>query len=99
MIRKINNLEFLYLCQSADWQCIVESDSEENAATLAIENIMMTDESDKFSLTASIAIKKLDNNLFLDKEENEIIEFYSPMILANAGFHSEAKSLEELLNK
>jgi hypothetical protein len=99
MIRRINTLNFLYLCQSSDWQCIVESDSEENAATLAIENIMMTEESDKFSLTASIAIKKLDNNLFLDEEENQIIEYYSPMILANAGFHSEAKTLEDLLNK
>jgi hypothetical protein len=77
----------------------VESDSEENAATLAIENIMMSEDSEKFSLSASVAIKRLDNNLFVPDGEIEIHEFYSPMILANAGFHSEAKSLEQLLNE
>jgi hypothetical protein len=97
MIRKINSLQNLYLCQSSTWQCIVESSSEEEAATLAIENIMMSEEADKFSLTASIAILKLNNNLFANEDVNEIFEFYSPMILANAGFHQEAQSLEKLL--
>lgn len=100
MIREVNELKFLFLCQSADWQCIVEAENEEIAATMAVENIMVVDEvKEKFSLSNSVAVKKIQNNLFQESEEEETVFFYSPMILANAGFHSEAKALEELIDK
>ena len=98
MIREVNEIKFLFLCQSSDWQCIIEAENEETAATMAIESIMTVDEvKDRFSLSNSVAVKKIQNNLFQESEESETIFFYAPMILANAGFHSEAKVLEQMI--
>ena len=97
MIRTINEEQFLFLCQCADWQCIVEAEDEDTAATIAMENIM--NDKEKRSLSAVIAIKKLQNNLFVSSMEEEVQTFFSPLILANAGFHAEALKLQEFLDK
>lgn len=102
MIRRLTDITYLYLCQTADWQCIVEAEDEETAATLAVEKAIGLEEDGeerKFGLTASILVKRIHNNLYYPAVEIEdsVFEFYCPMILANAGFHSEAKSLEDFL--
>lgn len=101
MIRRITDVTYLYLCQTADWQCIIEAEDEETAATIAIENAMAEEnQEEKLGLTASVLVKKIQNNLYTQasEEDLQVFEFYCPMILANAGFHSEAKSLEEFLD-
>lgn len=96
MIRIINQSNFLYLCQSSDWQCIVESEDEETAATTAVE-IAMSLKDKSLNMSMFVAVKKIINNLFEDYEDVETKLFYSPIILANAGFHSEASILNEKL--
>lgn len=102
LLRKINNIKYLYLCQSADWQCVVEAEDQESAATLAIEKVMLSkgDEDERFSLSMVVAVQKLLSNLI---EESDLSEnttaFYSPTILANAGFHVESKNLHNFLEE
>lgn len=98
MLRKINNIKFLFLCQSADWQCVVEAEDEENAATLAIEKVMKECVNDEeYMLSMVIAVKKLSYNLIEDVDTNNCIAYYSPSILANAGFHNESANLHNFL--
>jgi hypothetical protein len=94
MLRKINYILNLYLCQSANWQCVIESQDEESAATLAIEKIMLSsNKEENYCLSAALAVKKLPNNLIEPYDDFDAISFYSPIILANAGFHVEASNL------
>lgn len=101
MLRKINKDIFFYLCQSANWQCVVEAQDEECAATAAIEKVMKNcddeQEDGRFSLSMVIAVKKMPSNLIDEKDNIESTVFYSPTILANAGFHSEASNLHNFL--
>jgi hypothetical protein len=92
MLIKTNRVLNLYLCQSADWQCVVQAQDQESAATSALE-IVMSNKDQNFGLSTTIVVKKLSNNLL---EQNEDFE---PLMLANAGFHLEAKNLHEILNK
>lgn len=98
MIRKVNTKYNLYLCQSCDWQTVIEAEDEESAATISVQKIMKK-ESDEFSLSMVVAVIKLKNNIFDDFSEEEPKLFYSPLILANAGFHNESKNLHEILSK
>lgn len=98
MLRKINRILNLYLCQSADWQCVLEAENEESAATIAVEKIMLSKDQ-SFALSSMISVKKLSNNLIEYNEDFENIYFYSPIILANAGFHIEANNLHSILTK
>jgi hypothetical protein len=101
-LRKISNVKYLFLCQSADWQCVVEAEDQETAATLAVEKVMLNckDDGSKFSLAMVIAVQKLTSNLI---EETSFLEnsiaYYSPTILANAGFHVESKNLHNFLQQ
>jgi hypothetical protein len=98
-LRKINNVEYLFLCQSADWQCVVEAEDQETAATIAVEKVMLNSKNNenKFSLAMVITVKKLPNNLVEESFLDDCIAYYSPVILANAGFHAESKNLHEFL--
>ena len=89
---------FIFLCQSADWQCVVDTSTEELAATAAIEAIMKS--KIQYSLGAVIAVQKLVGNFF-DKSmlSTEPEVFYTPMILANAGFHVEAANLSKIVEQ
>ena len=69
MLRKINHVLNLYLCQSANWQCVIESEDEESAATTAVEMVMLNSKEDFYCLASTIIVKKLSNNL-LDPLEN-----------------------------
>jgi hypothetical protein len=61
--------------------------------------MLLDEEKEKYCLSNTVAVKKIHPNLFQDIDETKIHVFYSPMILANAGFHAEAKMLEEMINK
>ncbi len=99
MIRKLDSELNLYICQCADWQCVVEAEDEEMAATAAIERVMLMEE--KSNIGAYIAVKKIESDIYYPCPlSNEIIKrYYSPTILANAGFHSDAVRLSDFLNK
>jgi hypothetical protein len=98
MLRKINRILNLYLCQGADWQCIVEAADQESAATLAIEKVMFNKDQ-SFGLSSVVVVKKLSNDLLHENENFENVCFYTPIMLANAGFHIEAKNLHAILDK
>ena len=95
MIRAINERTFLFLCQSSNWQCVIEAEDEESAATIAAETVMK--EEDK-NISMFFAVKKLINNLFNLEIESEVKLFYAPITLANAGYYYEANKLEEMLS-
>lgn len=96
MIRSIDSGLYLYLCQCADWQIVVEAEDDELAATLAIEKIMTA--SEKKNIAAFILVKKMDNDVLFPSLE-DVKPFYCPLILANAGFHSEAVKLEDFIKQ
>ena len=86
MLRKINYILNLYLCQSANWQCIIEANDEESAATSAIEKIMLSNNKEEsFCLSTAVVVKRLSNNLLEPHDDFDPISFYAPVILANAG--------------
>lgn len=101
VIRILNKNLYLYLCQSADWQCVVQAEDDESAATLAVEEVMKAshDNDEEYKLAFAIIVQKLRNNIVEESVEHERMTFYSPMILANAGFHVEANALEEFIQK
>ena len=101
MIRILNKNLYLYLCQSADWQCVVQAEDDESAATLAVEEIMKAsfDDDKEYKLAFVIVVQKLRNNLIEDNEDHERMTFYSPLILANAGFYAEANALEKFIQQ
>jgi hypothetical protein len=99
MVRKINYVLNLFVCQSANWQCIVEAEDYETAATMAVEKIMLASKDEHYCLSAVIVVKKITNNLLDSQESYETISYYSPIILANAGFHVEANNLHLNLEK
>ncbi len=95
MIRTINERTFLFLCQSSNWQCVIEAEDEESAATIAAEVIMKEDDK---NISMFFAVKQLANNLFNAELDPEAKLFYAPIILANAGYYHEANKLEEILS-
>lgn len=100
MLRKINYILHLYLCQSANWQCVIEAEDEEIAATLAVEKIMLSSNKEEgYCLSSVVAVKKLSNNIVESHEDFDVNSFYAPIILANAGFHIEASNLHINLQK
>jgi hypothetical protein len=102
MLRKVNDSNFLFLCQSSNWQCVVIAEDEESAATSAIEKVMKLsedDEEERYSLSMVVSVKKLSINLIEPNIDEESISFYSPIILANAGFHTEASKLHKFLEE
>jgi hypothetical protein len=100
MFRFINNNLYFFLCQSADWQCVIQAEDEECAATMAIEKLMFEDENGKstYKLSVATVVEKLKNNMIEDGGlYHDPVVFYTPLILANAGFHTEAANLEKVL--
>jgi hypothetical protein len=98
MIRTINERTFLFLCQSSSWQCVIEAEDEETAATISAETIMRNKQDEDKNISMFFAVKKLINNLFNPEIDSEVKLFYAPIILANAGYYYEANKLEEILS-
>ncbi len=84
-----------FVCQTADWQTIVLAEDELSAATKSIEQIMS--ESKKRNLAALILVKKITQDLTFKLIESQT--FFTPMILADAGFHNESVKLMDFLEK
>lgn len=95
MIREITEGLYFFVCQTATWQTVVLAEDETSAATIAIEQVM--EDSQKKGLAALILVKKITEDL-----TNQVFEsqaFFTPMILADAGFHNEAIKLIDFLEK
>lgn len=100
MIREIVSLTKFYLCQGGNWQIVVEAESAEDAATKAIERIMLeTSAEKKVSLSVAIQVLELNSDLLFPAQPKEAHVFYAPLILADAGFHAEAQKLQIHLDK
>jgi hypothetical protein len=99
MLKKINRVLNLFLCHSADWHCVVEAQDEESAATMAVEKVMLTSREENFALSSTIVVKKISNDLIERDENFASVYYYTPMILANGGFHTEANSLHAILTE
>lgn len=95
VIRKITDGMYFFLCQTADWQTVVLAEDELSAATKSIEETMK--ESEKRGLAALILVKKITEDLTSKVFESQT--FFTPMILADAGFHNEAIKLMDFLEK
>lgn len=95
MFKLINsNIHFFFICQTANWQTVVLSDTEENACTSAIE--LMIREKKNFPIGEFIFCSKIN---FPNEKTTKLKwqRFFAPMILANAGFHNEAKNLNNFI--
>ena len=95
MIREITEGLYFFVCQTATWQTIVLAEDEISAATIAIEKVM--EHSEKKGLAALILVKKITEDLTSEVFESQT--FFTPMILADAGFHNEAIKLIDFLEK
>jgi hypothetical protein len=87
----------LYLVSSANWESVVKSESEVEAATKAVNEIYNEDLEMKISPTIMVtnlsAFSKSDQNI-------DICSFcYSPKILSNAGLHDLSKDLDQIINQ
>ena len=96
MIRNITEERFFFVIQNSNWQCVVEAEDEISAATIAIEIVMKNSES---NIAGATIVKKIKNDLMNSIDDDEKKIFFTPMILANAGFHVEASKLTEILNE
>jgi signal transduction histidine kinase len=95
VIREITDGLSFFLCQTATWQAVVLAEDELSAASKSIEQAM--NESSKKGLAALILVKKISEDLTEKVFESQT--FFTPMILADAGFHNEAITLIEFLEK
>jgi hypothetical protein len=95
VIREITDGLYFFVCQTATWQTIVLAEDEASAATRAVEQVM--EHSQKKALAALILVKKISEDLTEGLFESKT--FFTPMILADAGFHNEAIKLIEFLEK
>lgn len=106
MYRKVSEIKRFFLCQTADWQSVVFADDEEQAATIAIESLMKESFKKDFdpengsndNVAAAFAVRMIPQNLFIEAK-SETKFFYTPMLMADAGFHSEAKRLDFLFKE
>lgn len=82
---------------------MVEAECFENAATIAVEKIFTSEKNvlNKYSFSAIILTKQIP--YFLDEESDGIFfetkVFYTPLVMADAGFHVEAAKLQSYLDK
>lgn len=95
MLREITDGLSFFLCQTANWQAVVLAENELCAAVKSIENIM--EKNNKKGLAALLLVKKITEDLTSEISEAEV--FFTPTILADAGFHNEAIKLKNYLDK
>lgn len=95
MIREITEGLYFFVCQTATWQTVVLAEDEVSAAAKAIEGAI--ENSQKKGLAALILVKKITEDLTNQVSESQT--FFTPMILADAGFHNEAIKLIDFLEK
>ena len=93
--RKTNSELKFFVCQTADWQTVVLAEDAFSAAANFIEECM--NNSEKVPLAALTLVQKMNEDLNDEPIETKI--FFTPMILADAGFHNEAIKLKNFLDE
>ena len=92
MYRKINNINYFFICQIADWQYAIEAADFEEAISNAVFKVMNANKKNSFSEYG--IVKKVSNNINSELFQDECRKFYMPLILADAGFHTESANLK-----
>lgn len=82
----------LFLCASANWKCVVEADSYDQAASKAVQE-SLEKSGDNFSIGAAVSVTEL----FIRKN-NSILAF-SPKILADIGMHTLSSNLLNIIDR
>lgn len=82
----------LFLCASANWRCVVEASSYDQAASKSVQQ-MIDEYGMSFSIGAVTSVAELSF-----KKNNSILIF-SPKILADIGMHGLATNLLNTIDK
>jgi len=82
----------LFLCASANWKCVVEADSYDQAASKAVQEAL-EECGANFSIGAAVSVTEL-----LFKKNNSILAF-SPKILADIGMHTLSSNLLSIIDR
>jgi len=92
MLLDKKNGDKLFLCTSADWQCAVEADSYDQAASKAVQEILEA-KGVEFSIGAAVSVTEL-----CLKKRSSILAF-SPKILADIGMHTLSSNLLNIIDR
>jgi len=89
MILPKNKLKKLFICQSADWISVINSDDEHEAAAMAVSEAITLagKKGGHFNIGMMISCQEINKN------DDSCSYIYSPTVLADAGFHEMAKEL------
>ncbi len=87
------NTDPIYLCSSADWQCVIKTaKTPEEAASHALQR-QVDSESSVFAVAAAICVVPIT----IHDEHTSLI--YAPSVLADIGMHKYAKQLSIQIKK
>ncbi len=92
MLLNNRDVNKLFLCASAGWQCVVESLNYEQAASKAVQE-MIDEYGASFSIGAVISVTELS----LKKRDSILI--FSPKVLADIGMHTLSSNLLNIIDK
>ena len=82
----------LFLCTSANWRCVVQAFSYDQAASKAVQETLESNNID-FSIGAVISVTELS-----PIKKNSILVF-SPKVLADIGMHTLSSNLLNIIDK
>lgn len=92
MLLNNKDVNKLFLCASASWQCVVEALNYEQAASKAVQE-MIDEYGASFSIGAVISVTELS----LKKRDSILI--FSPKVLADIGMHTLSSNLLNIIDK
>ena len=92
MLINNKNVNKLFLCASAGWQCVIEALNYEQAASKAVQE-MIDENGTNFSIGAVISVTELH----LRKKDSILI--FSPKVLADIGMHTLSSNLLNIIDK
>tara|TARA_R100000808_G_C2152693_1_gene162308 strand:- start:5088 stop:5405 length:318 start_codon:yes stop_codon:yes gene_type:complete len=88
----------LFFISSADWEVVAEGNDATEAATIAVERHLGENPTSTNISTVILALNISKCTESIDASESiEIL--YAPKILANAGYHSESKKLQYIIDE
>ena len=86
----------IYIVHCADWVTASMGSNPEDAATVALEEMMKLKGKD-LSISPTLQVMCL-SDIEADFDLEQYIDFvYCPKVMANAGFHSTAKSFSQII--
>lgn len=98
MIRKSDKEKSIFMVVSADWECINEAKSPEEAASLAVEEVYAKYEKN-LNLSPTITTYNVSSALNGENLFETIISHYTPMVLSDIGMHELSKKYKNVLKK